>query len=229
LCLRFVGETVEAAGIVGVAAAFLVQNGGDPLCPPVVEQSAHVVRRGLRTLDENRLVADLLLLLGDAGDVLAHALGAYLYIADGMVVVLLRVALPHRHAVGHELAHGRLEIVVAHDAAGDSRCPRADRSLVHHQHVLTAAAAAALELPSEVVSGAETVDSGADDQVPRVRRECHRDLPLLDQIRARRRRAAPAMAHSPEPWLSLFGLRLVDGGRYIQTRFRTNFKPEGNF
>src|SRR3546814_4080994 len=109
-----------------------VQHRGDALGLPVVEQPLHVEVAFLGTLDEDRLVADRLLLLVDRGDVGAHHLRTDLHVADGMIAKGLGVALPHRHGVGHELAHGRLEVVVAHDAAGDAAGPGGDAALVDY-------------------------------------------------------------------------------------------------
>ena len=52
---------------------------------------------------------------------LVHAFSrADLHVADGMIGVGLGVTLPHVDGMGHQLAHGGLEIIVADDAAGDA-------------------------------------------------------------------------------------------------------------
>ena len=73
-----------------------------------------------------------------------------------MVVERLGVGLPDLHAGGHQLAHRRLEVVVAHDAAGDPGRPGGDPVFVDHEH--------ALALLREVPGRREAVDAGADHQ-----------------------------------------------------------------
>src|SRR4029077_3211538 len=113
---------------------------GDALGLPILQQALHIGHRVLLALDEDRLIADLLLLLGDAGHLLMHDLGADLHIAQGVIAEGLRIALPDGDAVGHEAAHGRLVVVVADDPAGDARGPGPDTGLVDDQYVLAAAA-----------------------------------------------------------------------------------------
>ena len=59
-----------------------------------------------------------------------HAFRADLHVADGMIGVGLGVALPHLDGMGHQLAHGGLEIIVADDAAGDAGSTAGDRRFV---------------------------------------------------------------------------------------------------
>ena len=153
----------------------LVQDGGDTGRLPVAEQAPHVRRTVGLALDEFGLVADRPLLLGDLGDIGMHALGADLHVAYGMVVIGLGIALPGLHAGRHQLAHRRLEVVVADDAAGDAGGAGRDVALVHNRDVGTVATALRLQPKREVVGGAEAVDSGPDDQifdVPRKRHLC---------------------------------------------------------
>src|SRR3546814_17499946 len=63
----------------------------------------------------------------------------------------------------HGLAHGRLEVVVAHDAAGDAAGPGGDAALVDDEDVLAAALAARRQRLGQVQRGREAVDAGADD------------------------------------------------------------------
>jgi hypothetical protein len=73
LVLGLLGETVDRLGVVGVAALLLVQHRGDALGLPVVEDAPHVeVMQSSFALDEDRLVADLLLLLVDRRHVPMH-------------------------------------------------------------------------------------------------------------------------------------------------------------
>jgi len=83
--------------------------------------------------------SDGLLLLVDRGNVLAHALGADLHVAHRVVAIGLGIALPHLDGMGHQLAHGRLEVVVADDATGDAGRAGADRALVDNENVLARA------------------------------------------------------------------------------------------
>ena len=173
LVLRLPGQAVDRLGVVGVAAALLVQHRGDALGLPVVEQPLHVGHAVGLALDEHRFVADVLLLAGDRGDVLVHHLGADLHVADRVVAEGGRVALPYRDAVRHQAAHRRLEVVVADDAAGDARGTGGDRRLVEHQDVPAAAQPAPAQVLGEVPGGAEAVDAGADDDIVDMRRKGH--------------------------------------------------------
>ena len=113
-------QGLDGGHIVGVAALLLVQDAGDAGGPPVAEDALHVVEGGLLAVDEHRLVSDRLLLLVDRGHVVTHLGVGDLEVADGVVLERLGVRLPHLDGVGHELAHGRLEVVVADHAAGDA-------------------------------------------------------------------------------------------------------------
>src|SRR5207249_8397417 len=61
---------------------------------------------------------------------------------------------------------GRLEVVVADDAAGDAGRPRPGGALVEYEHVCARAEIACAELLREVVRGRQAVDAGADDEIP---------------------------------------------------------------
>ena len=135
------------------------------------------LRRRVGALDEHRLVADRLLLLVDRGDVVAHAFGADLHVAHGMIGVGLGVALPHLDGVGHQLAHGRLEIIVADDAAGDARGACRDRRLVDHEDVGARAPAGRFQHLREMEGRAEAVNAGPDDGVFGGLRDAHRRTP----------------------------------------------------
>ena len=105
------------------------------------------------------------MLLVDRSHVLAHAFGADLHVADRVIAVGLGVALPLIDRVSHELAHGRLEVVVADDAAGDARGTGGDRGLIHNKDVLAGASAGLFQHLGEVEGGAQPVNSGADDGI----------------------------------------------------------------
>ena len=174
--LRLAGQAIDGSGIVGIAALLLVQDGGDALRAPVGQQALHVGHAVLPALDEIGLVADRLLLLVDAGHILAHRLVADLHVADRVVAERLRIGFPDLDAVRHQLAHGGLEIIVAHHAAGNAAGPRGDRGLVEHQDVGPAAPAVALGCKAfgQPPRGGQAVDSRADDDIAGVFRETHR-------------------------------------------------------
>jgi hypothetical protein len=79
--------------------------------------------------------------------------------------------------VRHELAHRRLEVVVADDTAGDAGRPGAHAALVEDDDVLATAEAAAAELGREMPCGGQPVDTRTDDHVPAVIRN-HRVPPF---------------------------------------------------
>jgi len=89
-------------------------------------------------------------------------------------VIRRRIRFPHLDARLHQLAHRRLEVVVADDAAGDSRRARAGRALLENDDVRARPEPACAQLLGEVVGGRETVDAGADDDI----RRCARGVTL---------------------------------------------------
>ena len=171
------GEAVHAGLVVGVAAALLVQHRGDVLRLPVVEQAFHIFRRSVRALDERRLVADRLLLLVDRGDILAHAFGADLHVADRMIASRLWGRSPRRR---------RSAPSARASPAGNNccarrrrRCPRRRRRppvLSTTRMSVARASAARLEHLREMQGRAQAVDAGADDGVFRGLRHRHADL-----------------------------------------------------
>src|SRR5262245_13543299 len=173
LVLGFLRQAIDRFGVVGVTALLLMQHGRDAFGLPIIEDRPHVFRAVGFALDEDRLVADLLLLLVDAGDVLMHHLGADLHVADRVIAEGLRIAFPDRHAMRHQAAHRRLEVVVAHHAASDTRRARADAALVHHQYVLAATLAGFPKVLRQVPGGAQAMNARADDQVFDMGRERH--------------------------------------------------------
>ena len=110
-------------------------------------------------------VADPLVSLVHGDEVIFLRPGAERDVADGVVVVGLRVGFPHLDARLHQLAHRGLEIVVAHDAAGDASRAGAGKRLVEHEDVRARAQGAPTERHSEVVSGGKAMHSRADDDV----------------------------------------------------------------
>src|SRR5262249_36594939 len=141
------------------------------------EQPLHVFRAVGLALDEDRLVADRLLLLVDRGDVLVHHLRADLHVAHGMIAEGLWVALPYGDAVLHQPAHGGLEVVVPDDAAGDAGGAGGDAGLVEHEDVLAAALAVLAQVLGQVPGRAQAVNAGTDDDVLRMRRKGHEGHP----------------------------------------------------
>src|SRR5699024_1406580 len=87
------------------------------------------------TFDEYRVIAYGALLLVDLGHVLAHGFMADLHVTDWVIAERRGVGLPDTHAVLHELTHGRLEIVVADDAASDAAGAGGNTAFVEHDDV----------------------------------------------------------------------------------------------
>ena len=142
----FLRQAVNRLGVVGITTALFVQHRGNPPGLPVVEQRLHVVGRILFTLDEDRFVTNFLLLPGDAGNVLVHTFRADLHVANGVITKPFRVGFPNADAVRHEFTHGRLVVVVAHHATGDTRGAGADAALVDHENVAAVATPGGLQL-----------------------------------------------------------------------------------
>jgi hypothetical protein len=101
--------------------------------------------------DELRAVADALLALERRGQVGLLDLRAEGDVADGVVVVGGRIRLPHLDAGLHQLAHRRLEVVVADDAARDPRCSGTGLRLVEDDDVCPGAGTARAQFLGEVV------------------------------------------------------------------------------
>ena len=99
-----------------------------------------------------------------------------------MIAVGLGIALPHVDRVGHQLAHGGLEVIVADDAAGDARGAGRDRGLVHHQNVGARALAGRLQHLREVEGRAQPVNPGADDGVFGGLRDRHAGHPVAAKL-----------------------------------------------
>ncbi len=115
--------------------------------------------------DQLRAVADPLLALEDGDEVGLLHRGAERDVADAVVVVRLRIGLPDLDARLHQLAHRRLEVVVADDAARDPGGARAGRRLVEDDDVAAGSDAPPLELAREVIRGREPVHPGTDHDV----------------------------------------------------------------
>ena len=116
-----------------------------------------------------------------------------------MIAEGFRVALPHLDGVGHQLAHGRLEVIVADDATRDARGAGADRALVDDDNVFAGPSSALLEKLGEMVSGGEPVNPGTDDGVFGRARKRHTRRPSLK----RPDRRLPASNRTEEKSLSL--------------------------
>ena len=165
---RLFCESLDRGHVVRVTAALLVQYRRDVARLPVVEDALHVCERFTLALDERRFVADRFLLLVDRRDLRVHDIRADLHVADRMIAVGLGVALPDRHAMRHQLAHRRLIVVVADDAARDPGGARADVGLVEHDDaraVRSDGLSSRAQAPREMQAGGQAVDAGADDDV----------------------------------------------------------------
>ena len=158
-----VAQAHHRLDVEGEAALVLVEADRDALRAPVGEELLHVrVDLGLAEVEVGA-VADPLVALEDRGEVALLHLRAERDVADAVVVVGRRVGLPHLDARLHQLAHRRLEVVVADDAAGDAGGACARGRLLDHGDVGAGAEAALPELDGEVVGGREAVHAGADD------------------------------------------------------------------
>ena len=151
---HFAGESDHCAGVISVAARFLVKYRGNTFGAPVRKKALHVAGAVLCTLYESRVITNGLLLLINAGDVFMHRFTANLHIADGMIAVGIGVAFPYFHGVGHELPHGGLVVVVSYYPTGDSCGAGTDTRFIHDQNVLPGSCAAIGELLSQMKSGA---------------------------------------------------------------------------
>ena len=106
--------------------------------------------------DQLRRVADPLLALVDGDQVAFLRRRAEGDVATAVVVEGLGVRFPDLDAGGHQLGHGRLEVVVADHPAGDPGGAGGHVGLVDHEHVVA--------LLGEVPGGREAVNAGADDE-----------------------------------------------------------------
>ena len=163
--LGFGRKALHRKAVVGVATRLLVEHGGNTLGAPIGKQALHVAFAVSGTFNKNGFVANRLLLGMDGCHVLVHRLAADLHVAHRVITVGLSVALPNIHRVRHQLAHGRLKVVVANHATGDTRCAGADTRFLQNNDVPTGASASRFKLYSEVVSGAEPMNSGTNNHI----------------------------------------------------------------
>ena len=154
-------------------ALMLVKADRHPLRAPVREERLHVRVDLGRACDELGAVADPLLALERLGEIRLLDLRAQCDVADRVVVVRRGIRLPDLDAGLHELAHRRLEVVVADDAAGDARGACSWLRLVEDDDVGARARTACPQLLGEVVGGRQPVDAGADDDVRGLLRNGH--------------------------------------------------------
>ena len=181
-----------------------------------LKRPQHVPARFGFALDEDRFVADRLLLLVDRADLRVHHLGADLHVADRVIAVRLGIALPDRDRVRHQLAHRRLVVVVADDATRDARRTGADACLVEHDDPRAVHADGRpprLQSLREVHRRGQAMDTRADDDVMGViGKGSHwanpRSQQRFEQRRQRATRAGEAMQptvrcapHAPHPAL----------------------------
>ena len=116
---RLVGQPEHRLPVEREAAAVLVQADGQALGAPVGVEPAHVRGDGGLAGDQLGVVADPPVALVHLDEVGLLRRGPERDVAGAVVVERLRVGLPDLHARGHQLRHRRLEVVVAHHAAGD--------------------------------------------------------------------------------------------------------------
>jgi hypothetical protein len=154
---RLLGQAEHRLLVEREAARVLVEADGQARRAPVRVQAAHVALDGLGAQVQLAGVADALLALEHLGEVALLAGRAERDVARRVVVQRFGVGLPDLHAGGHELGHRGLEVVVAHDPAGDARGAGGDAGLVDDEDLLA--------VLGEVPGGGEAVDPGADDQV----------------------------------------------------------------
>ena len=147
------------------AALALVQHGLDPFAVPVGEDRLHVLGARALAEDDVRAVADLRLVALDRDAILRLHLGHGGDVADAVEAEALRVRLEELDRNANHLRHRRREVEVAHDAAGDAGCARADVALLEDDDVLPRPLAARFELEREVVRAREAVDAASDDDV----------------------------------------------------------------
>ena len=155
---RLLRQALDRLPVEREAAAVLVEADAEAGRAPVGEERAHVGGHVGLPQDQLGLVADPLLALVDGGEVVLLGAVAERDVAGAVVVERLGVGLPDLDAGGHQLGHRRLEVVVAHHAAGDPGRAGRHAGLVHHQHLLAAL--------GEVPGRREAVHAGPDHEVP---------------------------------------------------------------
>ena len=218
---HFPCRPVDRVHVEGEAALVLVQADRDALRAPVGEEPLHVRVDFILADDQLRAVPDPFLASERLPEVCLLHRRPERDVADRVVCVGRRVGLPHLDAGLHQLAHRRLEVVVADDAAGDPGRARTGMRLVQHEDVRASAVPASAELLREVVRGREPVDSGPDDDVWNASRQHYcsvgNDVAECDMLAAPGRagalgpravtrsisRRAPALAppaHAAAPW-----------------------------
>ena len=163
-----------------------------PAGAPVGQQTLHIGHAVLLPFDEIGGVADLLLLLVDARDILPHGLVADLHVADWVIAEPGRIGFPDLHAVSHQLAHCRLEIVVPHNAAGDAAGAGRDRRLVEHQDVFAVAPSGRFQPFGQPPSGRQPVNPRTDHDMAGMGGKTHRSAPSDRFVRANAFLPAPS-------------------------------------
>ena len=129
------GEPLHGPAVVGVAGFFFVHKDGNAPGLPVKQDVLHVLHaRGL-ALDQLGRITDVEMGLVHRSNLFVQGLRTEEQSADGVIAVCCRIALPDLDAVLHQLAHGWLEIVVAHNAACDSRGARPNSAFVNDEDV----------------------------------------------------------------------------------------------
>jgi len=123
-----------------------------------------VSRDGVLSEVELGPIVDSLLALVDVDEIAFLSGWTERDVPRAVIVEILRMVFPDPYALGHELGHRRLEVVIANDSAGDARGPCRYSRLVHDQDVIAATLAARFQAPGEVPSGREPVDARSDHE-----------------------------------------------------------------
>jgi len=82
-----------------------------------------------------------------------------------MIAQHVGMALPNRYAVRHQLAHRRLIVIVAHDAAGNTRCAGTDALFVDDENVCTRSLAKGFQVLGQMIGRTQPMNAGADDHI----------------------------------------------------------------
>ena len=96
-------------------AFFLMQNRSNAFGLPIMKDIfLHVIAAVPFAFDKGRFIADFGLLFVNFGYIFVHGFRRDLHVTDRMKAVRFGILLPQMNAVGHQLSHGRLKIVVAY-------------------------------------------------------------------------------------------------------------------
>ena len=131
------------------ATLALVQHGLDPFSVPVGEDRLHVLGAGAFAEHDIRAVADLCLVALDRNAILRLYLGNGGDVADAVEAEALWIRFEQLDRDANHFRHRRREVEVAHDAARDAGCARADMALLEDDDVLPRPFATCLEFAAQ--------------------------------------------------------------------------------